>query len=373
MTGSARQNEHVRLAPLSSSDASSFEDTPRKELPAHITWLVAVCACATALVVKLSQQWLILVDEHGTVSNLGATFDWAAILLCTCALALIALQTLRNERRTAQSKVQTTVSLSASPELSNLALPTADDSRLRLAQSLSHELRTPLNAVIGFTDLMNHELHGNLGHPKYNEYCAHISASSQSLLRTVDDILALNHSAAHDLTNRVPLPIAKALRTAWEENSQRDIPTDTNTKLEISGDRDPSVIADPEILSHALKNMVDTLNRHAAADTPICAVIRNEEGKTRLYCTAQLDEARMVDTAPLPTSGTPTLTSDRITSDTLSEVAAEALVRQMDGKLVIRRPKGTLSLEVICDLPAPRNENTHLEGEGSAIANAKPS
>jgi signal transduction histidine kinase len=35
---------------------------------------------------------------------------------------------------------------------------------------MSHELRTPLTAVIGFADVMQGELFGPLGSPKYHEY-----------------------------------------------------------------------------------------------------------------------------------------------------------------------------------------------------------
>src|SRR4029077_13822819 len=36
-----------------------------------------------------------------------------------------------------------------------------------LMAQMSHELRTPLNAVIGFSEVMQHELHGPLGSARY--------------------------------------------------------------------------------------------------------------------------------------------------------------------------------------------------------------
>lgn len=63
--------------------------------------------------------------------------------------------------------------------------------RTDLMARVSHELRTPLNAVVGFSDLMGHELFGPLGHPRYEEYVRHIRDSGQKLLKSTEDTLAI--------------------------------------------------------------------------------------------------------------------------------------------------------------------------------------
>ncbi|MFN3868508.1 MAG: sensor histidine kinase [Hyphomicrobiaceae bacterium] len=60
-----------------------------------------------------------------------------------------------------------------------------------LMARVSHELRTPLNAVVGFSDLMGHELFGPLGHPRYEEYVRHIRDSGRQLLKSAEDTLAI--------------------------------------------------------------------------------------------------------------------------------------------------------------------------------------
>jgi signal transduction histidine kinase len=55
--------------------------------------------------------------------------------------------------------------------------------------NMSHELRTPLNAVIGFSDIIEHETLGPLGHPKYREYAADIRSSGEHLLGLINDVL----------------------------------------------------------------------------------------------------------------------------------------------------------------------------------------
>ncbi|MEM1286854.1 MAG: ATP-binding protein [Pseudomonadota bacterium] len=55
--------------------------------------------------------------------------------------------------------------------------------------NMSHELRTPLNAIIGFSEAMQHELHGPLGATKYAAYAKDIHTSGHFLLSVINDIL----------------------------------------------------------------------------------------------------------------------------------------------------------------------------------------
>lgn len=57
--------------------------------------------------------------------------------------------------------------------------------------NMSHELRTPLNALLGFSDVIRHQLLGAIGHPKYREYAEHIHQSGQHLRSLIDDLLDL--------------------------------------------------------------------------------------------------------------------------------------------------------------------------------------
>ncbi|MBU0725076.1 MAG: PAS domain-containing protein [Alphaproteobacteria bacterium] len=54
---------------------------------------------------------------------------------------------------------------------------------------MSHELRTPLNAIIGFAEVMETQMFGALGNPRYPEYARHIRESGAFLLHIINDIL----------------------------------------------------------------------------------------------------------------------------------------------------------------------------------------
>ncbi|TVR10027.1 MAG: PAS domain S-box protein [Salinarimonadaceae bacterium] len=62
--------------------------------------------------------------------------------------------------------------------------------------NMSHELRTPLNAIIGFAEVMESGVFGNLGNPKYGEYCHDIRASGEYLLSVINDILDMSRIEA---------------------------------------------------------------------------------------------------------------------------------------------------------------------------------
>ena len=114
----------------------------------------------------------------------------------------------------------------ASPQLAaassiRLAMPTTGSALSRHARSdllarVSHELRTPLNAVVGFSDLMGHEMFGPLGHPRYEEYVRHIRDSGQKLLKSTEDTLAITSllTAAGEATNSEEVPLATLARDA---------------------------------------------------------------------------------------------------------------------------------------------------------------
>ena len=67
-----------------------------------------------------------------------------------------------------------------------------------LMARVSHELRTPLNAVIGFSDVMQSELLGPVGHPRYREYARHIGECGRELLKSAEDTLAITCLLDHD-------------------------------------------------------------------------------------------------------------------------------------------------------------------------------
>lgn len=68
----------------------------------------------------------------------------------------------------------------------------ANKAKSSFLANMSHELRTPLNAIIGMSEVMEGEMFGPLGAPRYNEYARDIMKSGHFLLNMINDILDLS-------------------------------------------------------------------------------------------------------------------------------------------------------------------------------------
>jgi PAS domain S-box-containing protein len=72
------------------------------------------------------------------------------------------------------------------------AATSAVEAKRMFLANMSHELRTPLNGIIGFAELIQHEIHGRHSHPSYREYGQVIKQSGHHLLDIVNDVLDLS-------------------------------------------------------------------------------------------------------------------------------------------------------------------------------------
>ncbi len=72
------------------------------------------------------------------------------------------------------------------------AAESAYASKTRFLANMSHELRTPLNAIIGFSEMMQSQLLGPVGNPKYLGYIGDIQRAGRHLLHLINDILDMS-------------------------------------------------------------------------------------------------------------------------------------------------------------------------------------
>jgi cell cycle sensor histidine kinase DivJ len=68
----------------------------------------------------------------------------------------------------------------------------ADVAKSRFLAAVSHELRTPLNVILGFSDMLLHEMFGPFADARQKEYVTLIRQSGQHLLEVVTSILDIS-------------------------------------------------------------------------------------------------------------------------------------------------------------------------------------
>ncbi len=88
------------------------------------------------------------------------------------------------------------------------AAEAANDAKSIFMANMSHELRTPLNAIIGFAEMLEQEVWGPLGNPRYIDYAHDVQTSGRHLLSVISMILDLaKHKASHFELDLNPLDI----------------------------------------------------------------------------------------------------------------------------------------------------------------------
>jgi two-component system cell cycle sensor histidine kinase PleC len=124
-------------------------------------------------------------------------------------------QTVRDleaSRRKLQEQARQLVDLAEKYAVEKTRAETANRSKSEFLANMSHELRTPLNAIIGFSEIMETGLFGELGSPKYKEYATDIRASGAHLLELINDILDMSKIEAGRMTLETQrLPLAEVL------------------------------------------------------------------------------------------------------------------------------------------------------------------
>jgi cell cycle sensor histidine kinase DivJ len=84
------------------------------------------------------------------------------------------------------------VELRAALAAANESAAGADVAKSRFLAAVSHELRTPLNVILGFSDVLLHEMFGGFADERQKEYVTLIRQSGQHLLEVVTSILDLS-------------------------------------------------------------------------------------------------------------------------------------------------------------------------------------
>lgn len=157
------------------------------------------------LVVIIAAFSILIYESLAAMGVITASLEWSqALLLFVMLMHTKAFVT--NSRRIEQERDALTARLQEANDILkkravslDLALMRAEEAskaKSEFLATISHELRTPLNAIIGFSELMDREVFGELGSSHYKGYVKDINESGANLLHLVDDILDLSRIEA---------------------------------------------------------------------------------------------------------------------------------------------------------------------------------
>ncbi|CUX25354.1 Non-motile and phage-resistance protein [compost metagenome] len=136
----------------------------------------------------------------------------------------------------------------------------ANRAKSEFLANMSHELRTPLNAILGFSEILQNEMFGPVGSPKYSEYARDIHDSGKHLLNVINDILDMSKiEAGHMRINRETIDLAplieETLRLTAIQAQQKNITVQQKVcaGLTMQGDRRAMKQIMLNLLSNAVK------------------------------------------------------------------------------------------------------------------------
>jgi two-component system cell cycle sensor histidine kinase PleC len=158
----------------------------------------------------------------------------------------------------------------------------ANRAKSEFLANMSHELRTPLNAIIGFSEIMDAGLFGQLGSERYVEYVRDIRSSGSYLLAVINDILNMARIEAGKINLEktdisLDAVVGEAVRCHQEAIARKEIALSCQVAPELRLEAD----------SHALFQIVGNLIDNAVKFTPeggkVAVRVRPAPGALNLY------------------------------------------------------------------------------------------
>jgi two-component system, cell cycle sensor histidine kinase PleC len=167
--------------------------------------------------------------------------------------------------------------------------------------NMSHELRSPLNVIIGFAEMIESQMFGSLGSPKYEEYIRDIRESGRHLLALINDILDLSKIEADKyVLYPEPLCVPTLVRTCLRSFRLRA--EEAGVRLEYSGGDIPRITADERAIKQVLINLLS----NAIKFTPSGGTITLEAAvEDQVVVVSVTDTGHGIPAADLPRIGQP--------------------------------------------------------------------
>lgn len=145
----------------------------------------------------------------------------------------------------------------------------ADMAKNEFLANMSHELRTPLNAIIGFSQLIDSEISGPIGHESYKQFIRDIQSMGEHLLSLIEDVMDISRieTGSFELDEQptdIPVLASEVVRVVKARFSEEH----HDIKSRFCGNL-PMLKCDPKVVKQILLNMVTNAVKFSPDGGPI--------------------------------------------------------------------------------------------------------
>lgn len=263
------------VVPFEICNQGLFDRVHIADRPAYLKLLSDVVARGLPLKTEFRLRTSVLRGgrvEVGSTSHVDSEFSWME-MRCRpiwdkheVVTGIVATTRDISERRAQQDAL----------EEAHLELQQLSDAKTRFLANMSHELRTPLNAIIGFSEILQQELFGELKNEKQKEYVNLIHDSGSHLLQIVTDILDMSkiESGTFDIVPE-PFDVHKLITSCKGIMSQQADMREINLVSTIPDDL-PEVVADSRACRQILINLISNALKFSDKKDTVTVGVRVE-------------------------------------------------------------------------------------------------
>ena len=161
------------------------------------------------------------------------------------------------------------IKLEKSLRLAQIESELAEKSRYDFLGHMSHELRTPLNAMLGFAEMMEQGVYGEIKCPEYNDYLGNIRESGNLLLGRINDMIEIvNVGIGDGSLNEESIAIGDLFEAAKKLYRHEAFGRNITVNIAISSPK-ITIYGDKAKLTRAIGNILSNSIRFSTANSNI--------------------------------------------------------------------------------------------------------
>jgi len=321
-----------------------------------VTWYMLIFLIARPVTALVASMRRIATGETSTdVPNLGRANEVGDMAR---AVQVFKAKSIENQRLQQEEAKRSGELASAHDEAQ-----AANRAKSEFLANMSHELRTPLNAIIGFSEIMQRELHGALGSERYNDYARDIHQSGHHLLEIINDILDIAKVEAGKLELRhAHIQVKDLFASCSRLMGERAASAGVSLIVELPEEA-AELIADDTRLRQILLNLLSNAIKFTpSGGTVVMRAGVNQDGNCELHVadTGIGMTEKEISLAMQPFTQIDNSLSRRFEGTGLGLPLTKALVELHSGELKLQSERGVGTTASIL-LPQPAGERRQSE------------